>query len=465
MALADNAERTLDLQYYLIDGDDSGKALLSRVRAAADRGVRVRILIDDLNTSGQDSRMLRLTRHPNIEVRLYNPFPAGRFSTVSKVAASITDIGRINHRMHNKLFVADNAMAVTGGRNVGDAYFVRSASSNFVDLDVVVAGQAVRSLSSTFDEFWNDALAYAVTDLVTVPPDNSPASSPVPAFVVSPQTSNPDDTGRVNQLARELAAGRLDLTWAAATVIADRPATLAPNPALDPDDAAIQPVIEEIKEMMNSVNTELVVISPYFVPGKDGIALFTSLAQRGVKLRILTNSLATTDAPAVHLGYAKYRPELLSLGTELYELRPRLGTTKSRIGRFGSSQASLHAKALVFDRRVVVIGSMNMDPRSARLNSEMGLIIKSPFIASQVVQLFEDVGKAGSYRVELEPDKSLQWTAAAPDEGRPLGAALATGAGAPKQTGIVVSHDEPEASAWLRFTMKLLAPFAPEELL
>ncbi|CAN5663292.1 phospholipase D family protein [soil metagenome] len=456
-ALADNAERTLDLQYYLIRGDGSGRALMAHVRSAAERGVRVRLLIDDLNTSGEDARMLLFTRHPNIEVRLYNPFPSGRFSTISRVITSLTDVSRINHRMHNKMFVADNALAITGGRNVGDAYFVHSASSNFVDLDAIVAGNAVLALSKSFDKFWNNPLAYPVGEIVGPLAVDSALAADAPSELPEPLSDSID----TNQLAVELKAGKLDLAWAPATVLADQPSKIL----AEGEPEKHETVADEIAALMRSTRSELIVISPYFVPGQKGMALFAGLAEHGVKLRVLTNSLVTTDAPVVHIGYAKYRKAMLELGTELYELRPRLGATKSRLGSFGSSQASLHAKALVFDRQTVLIGSMNMDPRSANLNSEIGLVIRSRRIAAQLVQLFEDVGRAGSYRVELTPDNKLRWSAEAPDDGRPLGAALATGADAPAQTGTIVTDDEPEATAWLKFSLKLLAPFAPEEML
>lgn len=463
--LADNAQHTLDLQYYIVEGDASGRALLERVRAAADRGVRVRLLIDDLNTSGEDARMLRMTRHRNIEVRLYNPFPAGRFSTVSRIVASINDFKRINHRMHMKMFVADNALAVTGGRNLGDAYFLHSPTSNFVDLDVIVGGRAVRRLSATFDRFWNDPLAYPIDAVASVPPDGAPSRPAGRRTQGEPPAPAPLDVATVlksNRLAGEIRAGRLELTWAHASVIADKPVRL------DDDSEGTQPVADQVAALMNSVKRELIIISPYFVPGREGIGLFSSLTTRGVKLRILTNSLATTDAPAVHIGYSRYRPELLDMGTELYELRPRLGQTTARLGSFGSSQASLHAKALVLDRQVAVIGSMNMDPRSARLNTEIGLVIHSPEIANQLVQLFEDVSRKGSYHVEFDADHRLQWTSAAPDPGDP-GALPPQDAQDPQippdPAGPIVLHDEPEASAWRRFTLMLLRPFAPEEML
>ncbi len=462
-ALTDRAQRSLDLQYYLIHSDGSSRALIQRVRAAADRGVKVRLLVDDLNTSGQDAGFLRLTAHPNIELRIYNPFPAGRASTISRVLTSITDITRINQRMHNKMFVADNALAVTGGRNLGDAYYVESQDSNFLDIDLIVAGPAVRTLSATFDAFWNNPLAYPIAAIAGTEP-----IAPLPAEA-SPQTAasatdatasaatlsasadkvapGPSSTESVTAIpsegfARELAQGQLNLVWASSHVLADQPSKIGNEGELTSNQA----IADDVESLMRSAKKEVILMSPYFVPGERGVALITSLVQRGVKVRILTNSLATTDAPAVHIGYARYRVPLLEQGIELYELRPHLNATRrTRIGAFGSSQASLHAKVLVVDGATSLVGSMNMDPRSEKLNTEMGVVVRSTVISKQLAQTYQDLSTS-AYRLSLTADKTVQWTA--------------SGINAPP-----ASTDEPEASLWLKLGLKLLAPFAPDEML
>lgn len=436
-ALADNARRTLDLQYYLIHSDGSSRSLMQRVRAAADRGVHVRLLLDDLNTAGQDRGLLRLTNHPNIEVRLYNPFPAGRLGTISRILASITDMSRINHRMHNKMFVADNALAITGGRNLGDAYFLQSPDSNFLDIDMIVAGPAVRALSATFDRFWNDPMAYPVAAVVDKsillsPPseaDGAGQSAIVP--VVIPDTD----------FARDLKQGRLTLVWARATVLADKPSKILSEG--QPTNA--EAIADDVDRIIRSARQELIVISPYFVPGVRGLALFKGLRDRGVKVRVLTNSLATTDAPAVHIGYARYRTQLLAMGVELHELRPLLNARQAKLGSFGSSHASLHAKVVVLDRQTALVGSMNLDPRSAKLNSEMGVLMHSPEIARQLALLFEEVSE-DSYHLSLSDGQQVQWHTTPPDPA-------------------LLGQREPEASPWLKFGIKLLSPFAPEEML
>lgn len=428
-ALADHAERSLDLQYYLIHSDPSSRALMRRVRAAADRGVRVRLLLDDLNTAGQDAALLRLTAHPQIEVRLYNPFPAGRASTLARIMASITDISRINQRMHNKMSVADNALAITGGRNIGDAYFVNNPASNFLDIDLLVAGPAVRGLSATFDAFWNSPMAYPAEAVAEMP---QPLEEGAPAAARAARASAASAPIPTVALADELARAELKLVWAEAKVLADTPLKR-------------EAMAGDLVSLLSTAQKEVTIISPYFVPGPRGVALARLLARRGVKMRVLTNSLATTDAPVVHIGYARYREALLALGVELHELRPYLHTRRSVVGAFGSSQASLHAKVVVVDGTTALVGSMNMDPRSQRLNTEIGVLVRSPQIAQQLLQVLDEVCAGSTYRLSLADDKTLRWTDTGP--------------------GAAVTTREPEASLWLRLGVKLLGPFAPEEML
>src|ERR1700728_927788 len=337
IALADHAERTLDIQYYIIEQDDSARLLLHHVRLAADRGVRVRVLVDDLNTAGEDRRFLHLSEHANVEVRVFNPFPGGRLATWTRFVASATDIRRINHRMHNKLFVADNALAITGGRNIGDQYFTRDPHNNFIDLDVVAAGAIVPELSASCDAFWNSPYAYPIASV----------AAPVSAEADTPPLPDGATAANADWLERELDSGHVQLTWVPATVLADRPAKIASETAPDVEVT----IANDLATLMRSAKQELIVISPYFVPGDDGVALFAKLVGEGVHIRILTNSLASTDSPLVHNGYARYRVALLKLGIELSEVRPKLGQKRIRFHPFRSSTASLHAKALVIDQK------------------------------------------------------------------------------------------------------------------
>ena len=433
IALADHAERTLDIQYYIIHQDDSARILLHHVRLAADRGVRVRLLVDDMNTAGEDRRFMHLGARANVEVRVFNPFPGGRSATWTRLLASLGEIRRINHRMHNKLFVADNALAITGGRNIGNEYFTRDPRYNFIDLDVVAAGAIVAGLSASFDAFWNSKYAYPIASV----------ASPVGAEPDAPPFLDSLAAPNVNWLAGELDSGRLQLTWVPATVLADRPAKIASETS--PNEEVT--IANNLAALMRSAKQELIVISPYFVPGKDGVAMMRDLVARGVHVRILTNSLATTDSPLVHNGYSRYRVQLLKLGIELSEVRPKLGQKRARFHPFRSSTASLHAKALVIDQRTVFIGSMNMDARSARTNSELGLVMRSAEIARQVTNLLDDISADGSYKLQLvDGSDRIEWSSGEPGS---------------EKTWYI----DPETTRLQRFFLKALAPFATEELL
>jgi putative cardiolipin synthase len=432
IALADHAERTLDIQYYIIHEDESTRTLLHHVRLAADRGVRVRVLVDDLNTAGEDRRFMHLSSHANVEVRVFNPFTAGRFSTWTRLVASATDIRRINHRMHNKLFVADDALAITGGRNIGDQYFTLDPRSNFVDLDVVAAGAIVPQLSASFDQFWNSKYAIPIASVAASVDADSNSTPPIEA-----ETSESD-----RWLERELDARKLDLIWAPATVLADKPAKIASETS--PEEELT--IANDITALMSTAKQELSIISPYFIPGKQGVELIAKLVESGVKVRVLTNSLASTDSPLVDIGYARYRVPLLKLGVDLREMRPKLGQKHVRFHPFRSSNASLHAKALVIDQKIVFIGSLNMDERSAKINSELGLVISSAEISREVTGLLDDISNDGSYKLQLDAHDRVEWV---------------SGEGAAQK----IWHTDPATSRTERIWLKILTPFAPDELL
>jgi phosphatidylserine/phosphatidylglycerophosphate/cardiolipin synthase-like enzyme len=437
MHLADGAQRTLDLQYYAVLNDASARVLMQRVRAAAERGVRVRLLVDDLATTGADDALLRMTRHPRIEVRLYNPLPAGRFSAVTKIMASLHDAQRINSRMHNKAFIADNALAVTGGRNIGDPYFLQGEDANFVDLDVLVAGPAVHQLSTVFDRFWNSDLAYPVSAIVA--PEGTAASA-VP--LDSPDALPEAARAEVQRLRSGFGKG-LRLQWAPAKVIADRPSkTLKEG---EPNDA--ETMFDELGELMQSARRDVLIVTPYFVPGEKGMALIRSLRERGVHVRVLTAALAATDAPVVHVGYSKYRPGLLAAGVELYELRPEFSPESPRRSSGIHSKTNLHSKAVVVDGATVLVGSMNIDPRSDKHNTEMGLLVRSAPLAQQLLETIDHACREGAFRVTADRDGDLRWRYTDRD-------------------GQAVAFDhEPRVSWFKRTFWRLMAPLAPEELL
>lgn len=449
--LADSATRTLDLQYYAILNDSSSRVLFQRVRAAADRGVRVRLLLDDLSTADTDDGLIRLTRHPRIEVRLYNPLPGGRGLAITKVLSSLHDAARINSRMHNKVAVADNALAMTGGRNIGDHYFLQGGKANFVDLDVLVAGPVVQQLSRTFDRFWNSELAYPA-DAIIPPraaepraPAASAASAPgaaASAPLDAPDTLPAAEGEAVARRLAELRAGPLGLQWSPARLLADAPSKSRKEGDVDPDET----MFDDLGALLASARERVLIVTPYFVPGDKGMAMIRALRERGVRVRVLTAALAATDAPIVHVGYSRYRKPLLALGVELYELRPEATLPRQPAGGV-HSRTNLHAKAFAIDGRTLLIGSMNLDPRSDRHNTEMGVLVRNPALAGELERLMDAVCRDGAYRITVNGDGALRWMAREAD-----GSERAL-------------TDEPRVPAWKRWGLRLLAPLAPETML
>ena len=454
LAMIRKAERSIDIQYYLIEDDDTGRHLLRSLRDAAQRGVRVRLLLDDLYTADTDPLLAGLAAHPNLELRLFNPFPGWRGHFLTRFMASAHEFARVNRRMHNKLLVVDSAMAVTGGRNVADEYYMRHAQSNFVDLDAFVIGALVPKLQALFDDYWNSPVAFPYQAIVKPGSDagdqrerfdidtsltSSPPPDPPPAT----------DVLGYGPLSDEFEAGRIGLIWAEASAYADPPARLkgmGASYALVPLED-VESVRYNVLDLIRSARQEVVITSPYLIPGNKGVALFAEQRAKGVRFKVLTNSLAATDEPLVHVGYRKYRVPMLQAGIDLYELSPVRVKKVSRLGLFQTSQGRLHAKTAVIDRRRVFIGSMNFDPRSDKTNTEMGLFIDSPQLARELLRLMDLDKLQASYRVVLRPDgQGLRWLAA-DDEGE------------------VAYDNEPDVSFSTRFWLELLAPFAPEELL
>ncbi|MEO6361786.1 MAG: phosphatidylserine/phosphatidylglycerophosphate/cardiolipin synthase family protein [Caldimonas sp.] len=404
IALVRRAERSVDAQYYLVAADRSGGQFLAELAAAAARGVRVRLLVDDLNAAGQDGVFEALAARPHVEVRLFNPLPARRGSFATRVVLSLHELGRINRRMHNKLLIADNSMAISGGRNIADEYFDRSGTAHFIDLDLLSAGPVVVELSSGFDLFWNSALAYPVASLARRPSGagDAVAASPAPSLALSAFDS-------------ELATGRLALHFAPARVLVDGMAQVEASSPARPD----SDVMNAHLELVRTASSSVLMASPYFVPGRRGLQALGEARARDVSLRVVTNSLATTDEPLAHFGYARYRVELLRIGVALHELvaggeappardRGSGGDAQGGSGS-GASLGRLHAKVVVVDERWVSVGSMNMDRRSARCNSESAVLIDSPALAAEVAAfLGRDLG-VDSYRLRLGDDGAVEW--------------------------------------------------------
>jgi cardiolipin synthase C len=373
LALAAAAERSLDIQYYIWHGDETGKLLAGRVLAAAGRGVRVRLLLDDFGSSAKDEGLLALDSHSNIEVRVYNPLALRGM----RVLGSLADFPRTTRRMHNKSFTADNQITIVGGRNIGDEYFGAHEALDFADLDALAVGSVVREVSAAFDVFWNSAAAYPITTI------NRQRAAP-PAL----EKLRGHSASEEMQIVHRLRNGELAFDWCQAWIVCDSPEKTEGVPALE------RQLLGQLRPTVAATKRELVVISPYLVPGRTGLAFFREMRRRGVRVILLTNSLAATDAVPVHAGYARYRKELLRMGVELYELKPSANATHT---------ASLHAKSFVFDRRVLFIGSFNFDPRSARLNTEMGIVFESPELAGPMVKKLEAKLSEVAWRVEAVP--------------------------------------------------------------
>jgi phosphatidylserine/phosphatidylglycerophosphate/cardiolipin synthase-like enzyme len=477
MALIDAAQKTLDIQYYAIHADETTERMFDALRAAAARGVRIRILLDDFNTAGKNAQVLKIAFEPNIELRLFNPLPGGRGSLFFRILGSLNDVDRIQRRMHNKIFVADNAVAITGGRNLGETYFGQSEGTNFIDADVLAAGRMARELSRSFDLYWNNPLAYPVQSLMTreeiekLKPRPAPGAATQPATavaqaadgpVVQPAASDkaaPADVRTTTALDGTVSVieplpdstnlALLDWTWAPAVLLVDKPSKITAD--ADSVEEAQDTTVDGLLQLMSQAKRDLLIVSPYFVPGQRMMDQFAAIRQKGVRIRLLTNSLASNDAPAAHVGYARYRKALLALGIELYEMRAEQEGTLSSFGGLGSSgsgggsRASLHAKIVVLDNRLLVIGSMNLDLRSQLQNSEVALVISSKKLADETTQLIEPALARGAYKVELV-DGQLVWRA-------------------PQDSTLADTRIEPDASTALKLMLKLIGPFAPEEML
>ena len=405
IALARAATRTLDMQYYIANEDTTGKLLLGAALYAADHGVRVRMLVDDLNFKDIDDVMAALNSHPNIEIRVFNPFGSSHLSMFERTTNLFTKIDQFTRRMHNKAMIADNQLAIVGGRNLGDEYFSASPTLQFRDLDVLAAGPITADVSASFDEYWNSGGAYPLRALNHQ--DFSPKDLDTTRDALREHwRSNADPYNakplNATPLATQIASDQLGLSWAPAEFKADTPGKID-----HPSDAYVSPPLQRLVELMQGAQKEFLVVSPYFVPHDAGVNALAQLTQRGVRVAVLTNSLAATDAVAVQAGYSPYRVPLLQHGVELHEFKPEQQSPGPSVAG-SQSRASLHAKTYVIDRQILVIGSMNLDPRSANLNTELALVIHSPALASQVAALFDRASTPEvSYRVTLTTPAQL----------------------------------------------------------
>jgi len=406
--LADAAERSIDVQYYIWRADLSGTLLIEALRRAAARGVRVRLLLDDANTSGLDGPLAALAALPNVEVRLFNPFP-GRGS---RALGYLLDFERLNRRMHNKSFTADNLATVVGGRNVGDEYFEAGGDVLFVDLDALAIGPVVGAVSREFDQYWASDSAYPAERIVA--PIDASASVALDASAAKVEQGAEAAEYRAmlaeSPLIRDLLADRLAFEWSAVKMVSDDPAKGLGRESTD------QLLWTRLKAATTPPSRAFRLLSPYFVPGEQGTADLAAMARRGVKVQILTNSLESTDVVPVHAGYAKRRKDLLEAGVVLYEAKRESSEPRqSRGGSKGVSGSSLHAKTFALDDSLVFIGSFNFDPRSAKINTEMGLVIDTPALAQELRAFFDTQLPLLAYEVRLTDKGNLQWIERTPE--------------------------------------------------
>ena len=434
LLLAERAERTIDAQYYLITNDVIGYVFVGELLQAADRGVRVRLLLDDIQTQGYDAGMAALDSHPNFEVRIFNPFGA-RGSRLGSAA----DFRRVNRRMHNKSFTTDNQATIIGGRNIAAEYFAARGDVNFGDVDVMAIGQVVGDVSNMFDTYWNHRAAAPVPAFARMPDDPAAALEALRGRIAQAL-----ETAKASPYAEAVEDSFLDLvegstdafTWAPYQLVYDSPDKSDKKLA---EDAAS--ITTPLAESISGAQSEVVIVSPYFVPLKSGVAFLSELAARGVDVSVVTNSLAATNHSVVHSGYVPFRKSLLESGVKLYEVRPdavvagteRSGLDLDRGGR-GAAIATLHTKAFAVDRQHLFIGSFNWDPRSIDINTELGVIIDSPPLAGAAVERLRQQLNRMTYEVVLNDKGKIRWIDNIGDEP-------------------VILDKEPQTSFWRRFSV------------
>ena len=451
LLLMEAAEVSLDVQYYLFHNDATARLFTHYLLRAADRGVRVRMLLDDFGHEGQEALFSALVQHPNISVRLFNPFANRALPYLN----FLTDFSRVNRRMHNKSFIADNQAAIIGGRNIGDTYFAANIYTNFLDLDVLGVGEFAPNVSAAFDLYWNHKLSIPVRYL-------SPASDATKLAAVRKQLQAATNTERsVEYLTRlqslhmleDLMRGQLKLYWAESALAYDQPDKILN--ATDDDTGTMAPAL---RALLTEVHSEAIIISPYFIPGDTGVEDLAGWVNSGADITILTNSLSANDVPLVHAGYATYRRPLIEAGIKLWELRATTKRSKKEKDHSdlpGSSKASLHAKTMVFDRDTMFVGSMNLDPRSVNLNTEIGVVIYHEEMASLATDVILKELPRLAWRLEVETSerwwgqsKTLLWL----DEST-------------WPVTIVSEGSEPEVSTWSRFQAWLFRCLPVEALL
>ena len=440
--LIEKAQKTLDLQYYIWDNDKIGSLALYKIIEAADRGVKVRLLIDDNNAGKMEGVYLALDQHPNIEVKLFNPY---RFRSMRPLEMVI-DLKRINRRMHNKTFTADNQISLIGGRNMSNQYYNVSDSYQFSDVDVMLVGQAVDDITHSFDEYWNHSYAYPVRNIVNHNKYNLRYESlkeQLSQHYHEITVQNYLNLSNRTQDFEQWLNHNIQLDWVKAEVVKDAPDKIQDKAKKE------QHLNFQMVKRLDTPTENVDLISAYFVPQKKGEKKLTQLANDGVHVRVLTNSFKANDVSLVHAFYAKYRENLLKNGVNLYEFLPAVSdenlyanskeiSKKAKVSLKGLSRSSLHAKLMAIDNKQVFIGSFNFDPRSANLNTEIGVIINSPPLANAVHKTMDDNLKKYAYKLVLDSKQNINWLKETP-------------------SGIITLRKEPKMKWWQKAGIKVIS--------
>ncbi len=446
-ALAEAAQRSIDAQYYHVHDDTAGVGFLRSLRDAARRGVRVRLLVDDYHAGEVFNLLIALNAEPAAEVRLFNPLLRRSGSPLARLLWSWPEFDRAHRRMHNKLFVVDNTVAVFGGRNVADEYFWRHGQANFIDLDVLAIGPVVPALSASFDAYWNSELAWRAD---RVPGAGRSATYEQGLFerraaeLPLAMTAAPTDPLGQTPVREQLRAGALTLRWGAATVHADPPTKVSDPVVLYQPTPAMRAKLE----IIGRARDEVVIVNPYFIPDEPGMRMMAEARRNNVRGIVFTNSLGSTDEPLAHRAYSRYRRDMLRLGMHLYEMKPVQPAQGGDFGDFGSSIGRLHVKGAAVDRRWLLVGSVNLDGRSAILNTELAVSIDCPPLAADALAALGREPWHTMYRVTLAEDgQTLQWREIDAD-GR-----------------VEVHTEEPGDSAWWRTWHQFQSLFVDEVML
>lgn len=428
LLLAEKAERSIDTQYYLIKTDTTSYAFIDALLSAADRGVRVRFLLDDIFTKGYDAGMAALDSHPNFEIRIFNPFNRG---ALGAAYAGVTNLSRVNRRMHTKSFTVDSKVTIVGGRNIADEYFGANEEEKFGDLDVVGIGPVATEVSMMFDTYWNHSTALPIPAFANMPKDPAAELERLRKAIEEHRASVLDTP--YAEAVRATAAQFLDsdlsdFEYAPYELVYD-----TPDKGIKTREGATQKITTPLRESLMAAEEEVILLSPYFVPRKKGVELFTELVERGVRVVIVTNSLAANNHAMVHGGYAPSRKPLLRNGIELYEVRPDAEVAGTEIIAASGAKATMHTKAYIVDRKQVFIGSFNFDPRSANLNTESGVLIESGTLGREFGNWFDSEIDTQTWQVYLDENGHLRWRGI--EDGQE-----------------VIYKSEPMATFWQRFT-------------